>query len=49
MAQRKAKRSIAAKPTKKPPVPQERTATEHHKVFDQLIDDAIFGVKKKGK
>ena len=38
---------VAAKPTKKPPVPQERSATEHKKQFDQLLDDAIFGVKKK--
>lgn len=37
----------AAKPTKNPPVAQTRSATEHKKVFDQLLDDAVLGVKKK--
>lgn len=46
MAQRKAKKRVAAKPMLKLPVPQERSATEHEKQFDQLLDDAIFGVKK---
>lgn len=47
MASRKAKRKMLAKPKQKPSVPQERSATEHKKQFDQLLDDAIFGVTKK--
>lgn len=43
------KRKTKAKPTKKPPVPKERSATEHKKQFDQLLDDAIFGATKKKK
>jgi hypothetical protein len=40
-------KASAAKTEKKPPVPQERSPTEHKRVFDQLLDDAIFGVGKK--
>lgn len=42
-------KKAGAKPTQNPPVPEERSPTEHKKVFDQLLDDAIFGVSKRKK
>jgi hypothetical protein len=44
---RKVKKKQAMKPEKKRPLPQERSATEHKKALDQLLDDSIYGVKKK--
>lgn len=44
---RKVKKTTTTKTGKKKPVPQERSATQHKRKFDQLLDDAIFGVPKK--